>query len=250
MRSWLLAASALVLAFSGTVAPAAAQKSGGTLKFYHRDNPPSPSIHEEATVSAVNPFMSVFNNLVLFDQSKPQESLETIIPDLAESWNWSADKKQITFRLRQGVKWHDGKPFTSKDVGCTWDLLLGKAKEPLRLNPRQIWWHNIETIKADDDFSVTFALKEPQPSFLALLASGYTPVYPCHVSTRDMRAKPIGTGPFKFVDFRRNEHIKLVRNENYWKQGRPYLDGIEVRPDLQPRHAHPRLRLRRVRHDL
>src|SRR3954470_515653 len=110
MRRWLFKAGALALAaFTMGIPPAAAQRSGGTLKFYHRDNPPSPSIHEEATVSAVNPFMSVFNNLVLFDQAKPQESLETIIPDLAESWNWSADKKQITFRLRQGAKWHDGK---------------------------------------------------------------------------------------------------------------------------------------------
>ena len=67
--------------------PALAQKHGGTLKYYHRDNPPTTSIHEEATISTVNPFMAVFNNLVLFDQSKPREGLDTIIPDLAESWN-------------------------------------------------------------------------------------------------------------------------------------------------------------------
>ena len=117
--------------------PALAQKHGGTLKYYHRDNPPTTSIHEEATISTVNPFMAVFNNLVLFDQSKPREGLDTIVPDLAESWSWSEDGKRITFKLRQGVKWHDGQPFTSKDVGCTFDLLLGKAKDGLRLNPRQ-----------------------------------------------------------------------------------------------------------------
>src|ERR1700694_5584070 len=81
-------------------APAAAQKQGGTLKFYHRDNPPTTSIHEEASVSTVNPFMAVFNNLVLFYQTKPSNSLETIVPDLAESWSWNTDKKQVTFKLR------------------------------------------------------------------------------------------------------------------------------------------------------
>jgi peptide/nickel transport system substrate-binding protein len=173
--------------------------------------------------------MAVFNNLVLFDQGKPANSLDTIVPDLAESWTWSADGKQVAFKLRQGVKWHDGKPFTAKDVGCTFDLLLGKAKEPLRLNPRQVWYHNVADVRLDGDFQVTFELKEPQPSFLALLASGYTPIYPCHVSPREMRSRPIGTGPFKFVEFRRNEVVKLARNPDYWKKDRPYLDGIEVR---------------------
>jgi peptide/nickel transport system substrate-binding protein len=208
---------------------ALAQKQGGTLKFYHRDNPPTASIHEEATVSTVNPFMAVFNNLVLFDQNKPSNSLDTIVPDLAESWSWSDDRKRVTFKLRQGVKWHDGKAFTSKDVGCTFDLLLGKAKEGLRLNPRQVWYHNVANVRLDGDYEVTVELKEPQPSFLALLASGYTPIYPCHVSPREMRTKPIGTGPFKFVEFRRNEVIRLARNPDYWKKGRPYLDAIEVR---------------------
>jgi peptide/nickel transport system substrate-binding protein len=208
---------------------ALAQKHGGTLKFYHRDNPPTASIHEEATVSTINPFMAVFNNLVLFDQNKPSNSLDTIVPDLAESWSWSDDRKRVTFKLRQGVKWHDGKPFTSKDVGCTFDLLLGKAKEGLRLNPRQVWYHNVANVRLDGDYEVTVELKEPQPSFLALLASGYTPIYPCHVSPREMRTKPIGTGPFKFVEFRRNEVVRLARNPDYWKKGRPYLDAIEVR---------------------
>ena len=212
-----------------TALPAAAQKQGGTLTYYHRDSPPTASIHEEATISTVNPFMNVFNNLVLFDQSKARESLDTIMPDLAENWWWDETGKRITFKLRQGVKWHDGKPFTAKDVGCTFDLLLGKAKDGFRLNPRQVWYHNVENVRLEGDFQVTIELKEQQPSFLALLASGYSPIYPCHVPQRDMRTKPIGTGPFKFVEYKRNEGIKLVRNPDYWKKGRPYLDAIEVR---------------------
>ena len=72
-----------------------------------------------------------------------------------------------------------------------------------------------------------FNLKRPQPALLALLASGYTPIYPCHVSPAEMRTHPIGTGPFKFVEFKANESIKLTRNPDYWKKGLPYLDGIE-----------------------
>src|SRR5262249_14463599 len=77
------------------------------------------------------------------------------------------------------------------------------------------------------DDEVAFHLRRPQPALLALLASGYSPIYPCHVSARDMRIKPIGTGPFKFVEFKQNESIKIARNPDYWKKDRPYLDGIE-----------------------
>ena len=82
--------------------------------------------------------MGVFNNLVMFDQHVPQNSLQSIVPDLATGWSWNEDGTELTFRLRQGVKWHDGKPFTAKDVECTWDLLTGKASDKLRVNPRKI----------------------------------------------------------------------------------------------------------------
>ena len=85
------------------------------------------SLHEEATGAALRPMMGVFNNLVMYDQHVAQNSPDSIIPDLATSWTWSEDGKELTFPLRQGVKWHDGKPFTAADVKCTWDLLLGKS---------------------------------------------------------------------------------------------------------------------------
>ena len=129
--------------------------------------------------------------------------------------------------MHQGVKWHDGKPFTAADVKCTWDLLQGKAKEKLRLNAREAWWDNLDDVTADNDYQATFHLKRPQPSFLAFLASGFTPVYPCHVSPAQMRQHPIGTGPFKFVEFKPNQSIKVTKNPDYWKKGLPYLDAIE-----------------------
>ena len=220
-------AAALLLLAAMSGGGAQAQKSGGVLRIYHRDSPASMSIHEEATNSVVIPMMAVFNNLVLYDQHKAQNSLDTIVPDLAESWSWSEDGTRLTFKLRQGVKWHDGKPFTAADVKCTWDLLTGRAAERLRLNPRKSWWGNVAEIATDNPAEATFVLKRPQPAILALIASGYTPIYPCHVPPRDIRQHPIGTGPFKFIEFKPNERIKLVRNPDYWKPGRPYLDGIE-----------------------
>jgi peptide/nickel transport system substrate-binding protein len=207
--------------------PAMAQKPGGTLHIYHRDNLPSGSIHEEATISTVGPFMAVFNNLVVYDQNKPLNSPETIVPDLAESWAWDATNTKLSFQLRRGVSWHDGKPFTAKDVQCTWNKLLGKDPDEFRKNPRAIWWHNLKEVTVNGDYEATFVLNRPQPSFLSLFASGYTPVYPCHVSNKDMRTHPIGTGPFKFVDFKRGQSVTFVRNPAYWKPGKPYLDGIE-----------------------
>jgi peptide/nickel transport system substrate-binding protein len=226
MRGWivpLIAAGAALAMADGAMA----QKSGGILRMYFQDNAPSASIHEEATTSTVVPFMPVYNNLVLFDQEQPRNTIDTVKPDLAESWHWSEDGKQLTFKLRSGVKWHDGKPFTAKDVKCTFDMVRGVSSAKLRKNPRKIWYSNVQDIEVKGDHEVTFHLGRPQPSLLMLLASGYSPVYPCHVSPADMRTKPVGTGPFKFVEFKRNEHIKLARNPDYWKPDRPYLDGIE-----------------------
>jgi peptide/nickel transport system substrate-binding protein len=207
--------------------PALAQKPGGILRVFHRDSPASMSILEEGSISAIMPMMGVFNNLVLFDQHVPQNRAESIVPELATSWSWSEDGTELSFKLRQGVKWHDGKPFTAADVKCTYDLLTGKAKEKLRLNYREAWFHNIDSTTTAGDNEVTFHLKRPQPALISLLASGYSPVYPCHVSAREMRSHPIGTGPFKFVEYKPNQSIKVERNPDYWKPGRPYLDGIE-----------------------
>jgi peptide/nickel transport system substrate-binding protein len=191
------------------------------------------SILEEASISTVMPVMGVFNNLVLYDQHQKKNSLQSIAPDLATSWAWNEDGTALSFRLRQGVKWHDGKPFTTNDVVCTWNLLLGKAKDKLRTNPRKSWYQNVSEVTANGDYEAIFRLRRPQPSLLALLASGYSPVYPCHVTARDMRSHPIGTGPFKFVEFKPNERMVVNRNADYWKPGRPYLDGIEytILPD-------------------
>src|SRR5436190_2229841 len=166
------------------------------------------STHEEVTRAAVNVLMPVFNNLVLFDQEKAQNTIDTIKPDLAESWAWDPEKTALTFKLRRGVKWHDGKPFTAADVKCTWDLLQGKGTEKFRLNPRKSWYRNLNEVTTNGDSEATFHLKQPQPYLLVLLASGVSPVYPCHVRPAQMRQHPTGTGPFKFIEYKPNEYIK------------------------------------------
>src|SRR5437016_9527158 len=147
--------------------PSSAQKSGGILKVYFFDSPASMSIHEEATFATLGPMMGVFNNLIMYKQDVPLASLESIVPDLASEWSWDEDKTALTFKLRQGVKWHDGKPFTANDVKCTWDMLQGKSADKLRLNPRKPWYLNLEEVVTNGDLEVTFRLKRPQPAFVA-----------------------------------------------------------------------------------
>src|SRR4051812_15787176 len=226
-RRLLWAAGFVALSVVASLVPALAQKPGGVLRMPMITSPASMSIHEESTIASLGPMMGVFNNLVMFDQHIPQNSLSSIVPDLAESWTVNEDGSALTFKLRQGVKWHDGKPFTANDVRCTWELIAGNAPEKLRVNPRKSWYRNLDAVTVDNDNQVTFHLKRPQPSFIALLASGWSPVYPCHVAPAQMRRQPIGTGPFKFVEFKPNESIKIVRNKDYWKKDRPYLDAIE-----------------------
>src|SRR5947209_13600954 len=141
-----LAASGALLLVVCASSAAPGQKSGGILKVSHFDSPASMSLHEEATVAALRPMMGVFNNLVMYRQDVAQASMKSIVPDLATGWSWSEDGTELTFPLRHGVKWHDGKPFTAADVKCTWDLLQGKASDKLRLNPRKGWYSNLEEV--------------------------------------------------------------------------------------------------------
>ena len=191
----LTAATAIAAILTGGDT-ALAQKRGGVLKMYNPDSPPTMSMLEEATLGSQAPMMGVFNNLIMYDQHVPQDRLSAIVPDLATGWSWGEDGKELTFPLRQGVKWHDGKPFTAADVKCTWDLIMETGSDKLRFNPRKSFYKNVAEVTTNGDYEVTFHLKQPQPGFLNLLAGGFAAVYPCHVPAAQMRQKPIGTGPF------------------------------------------------------
>jgi peptide/nickel transport system substrate-binding protein len=141
---WIYAATAGLLASLLLCQPALAQKSGGILRMPSGDSPASMSIHEESTIATLGPMMGVFNNLVMFDQHVEQNSLQSIVPDLAKSWSWNDEGDVLTFTLRGGVQWDDGKPFTARDVQCTWDMIIGKSSEKFRINPRKSWYRNLE----------------------------------------------------------------------------------------------------------
>ncbi len=183
MRSVRTLAAAM-LSLLAALSPAhAAEKQGGILRIYHRDSPGSASIHEGATYSVNVPFMPVFNNLVRLRSERSRRTAWTRSSRTSPtSWAWSSDNKTLTFKLHQGVNWHDGKPFTSADVKCTFDMLMGKSPQKFRQNPRKSWYDQVNDVTTNGDYEVSFHLKRPQPALLALLASGYTPVYPCHVS--------------------------------------------------------------------
>jgi len=236
MRRFHLLAAALGLALTASVAvsgvgPATAQapKPGGTLNVMLREDLPQGfAVHETSTYSTSFPSLPCFNNLVFFDQAKPTESLDTIVGDLAEKWSWQDNYKNLVFFLRKDVKWHDGKPFTSKDVKFTFDILREAPDAPakLRINPRKDWYANVEHVEAPDAHTVVFRLKRPQPSLLMMLASGYTPIYAAHVPPAQYRTTCVGTGPFKLKEWRKGEFVEYVKNPDYFVKGRPYLDGL------------------------
>ena len=227
--SFVVVSLALVIAF-GTPAISQTPKAGGTLNITQREDLPQGfAIHETSTISTVWPAMPCLNNLVLFDPLKKTESLDTIIGELAEKWSWQDNYRNLVFFLRKGVKWHDGQPFTSKDVKYTFDMLREAPDAPakLRINPRKDWYTNVQTIEAPDPHTVIFHLKRPQASLLMMLASGYTPVYAAHVPPANYRTACIGTGPFKLKEWRKGEFVEFVKNPDYFVKGRPYLDGLK-----------------------
>jgi peptide/nickel transport system substrate-binding protein len=151
-----------------------------------------------------------------------------VVPILATSWQASADGKTVTFKLREGVKWHDGKPFTSADVQYN-ALELWKK----HLNYSTALQQNLVAVDTPDAHTAIFRYSAPMPLNLLLrsLADlGY--VVPRHVFEgtnvleNPANTAPIGTGPFKFVEYKRGEHIIVERNPNYWRKGFPYLDRI------------------------
>jgi peptide/nickel transport system substrate-binding protein len=222
---------ALVLVLVSASGPALGQapKSGGVLMVAQReDTPQGFAIHESSTVSTTWPAMPCFSNLVLFNPLKPQESVDTVIGELAEKWSWQDNYRNLVFFLRKNVKWHDGQPFTSKDVKFTFDMLreAPDATGKLRINPRKDWYANVHNVEAPDPHTVVFHLKRPQPSLLLMLASGYTPIYAAHVPPAQYRTGCIGTGPYKLKEWRKGEFVEYVKNPDYFMKGRPYLDGI------------------------
>lgn len=172
---------------------------------------------------------NIFNRLV---KSTLDNSIQ---PDLAYDWEFSEDGKQLTFYLRENVKWHDGEDFNSDDVVWTFNkILAGDAYQSGTLS-------NVESVEAVDDYTVTFNLKTPDASIMSVLSWLGVWIMPEHIYNTDVdwseneaNWHPIGTGPFKFVEYQTGVSIKLEAFDDYWG-GRPYLDTliISIIPDAE-----------------
>src|SRR6185503_6910451 len=147
----------------------------------------------------------------------------------------SPDRLTYTFRLRDGVKWHDGKPFTSEDVKFSIESIV----RPFHSRGRT-YFGEVTAIETPDPRTVIFKLKTPVPYFLKAFQAGESPIMPRHGFTEDeisgnrirqakIMQQPIGTGPFKLKEWQRGSHIIFERNPDYWKAGRPYLDQLVLR---------------------
>jgi len=176
----------------------------------------------------------VVEGLVEYDESfKP-------VPALAESWEQSPDGKTITFHLRRGVSWHDGKPFTAADVQYT---VLEVIK---KVNPRAgTAYRAVEAVDTPDSHTAIFRLSEPSPAIWAVLSSAEAPILPRHLYegtpplANPWNSKLVGTGPFVFKEWVRGDYVLVERNPTYWRKDRPYLDRIRFRtiPDPGARAA-------------
>ena len=175
----------------------------------------------------------MFNGLVGMDQNLNP------IPELASSWTIEEDGALYRFTLKDGVTWHDGVAFTSRDVKFTFEELLLKFHGRTRASIRP----NLAGIDTPDERTVVFRFREPYAPLLSQLDVTEAPILPSHVyagsdpERNPANLRPIGTGPFKFGSFNQNSDLTLVRNPAYFKPGLPYLDTVKMRiiPDAAAR---------------
>ena len=171
---------------------------------------------------------SAYNTLLTLDTY--QES-KILVGGLAESWDVSSDGTKFTLHLRKDVKWHDGMPFTSKDVIYSYGLYSGDAPWPQR-EPQVAWYtENLVSKTAPDDFTVVLETRNPSASFVTRMTYYQLLMQPSHMTLEELITNPVGTGPYMFDTFQRDISSEWVRNPNYWDKdsaGRqlPYLDKM------------------------
>src|SRR5688572_32950032 len=221
----------LVLALLVAAAlPVAAQdkpRAGGELVFVVPSEPPSYDAHQEETFGIIHPVAPHYNTLMRVD---PNDKTGTKpVGDLAESWTISRDQLVYTFKLRQGVKFHDGSEMTSKDVKASYDKILTPPAGTKSL--RAVAYSVVKSVEAPDATTVRFTLKWPESSFLLNLASPWNWIYKADIIAKDPNwymKNVMGTGPFTFVEHVKGSHWVGKKNTDYWDKGKPYLDGFRA----------------------
>jgi len=213
---------------------AMAQEAGGNLVYIVQPEPPSlaPYLSTSGPIGLVAP--KIYQGLLDYDLEL------NIVPELAESYEISDDGLTVTFNLQKGVTWHDGQPFTSADVQFT---IMDVLKKFHPRGPNS--FKEVSEIQTPDEHTAIFKLDRPAPYMMRAFAGYESPIVPKHLlEGKDIREaelgnNPVGTGPFKFVEWKKGQYIRLEKNENYWKEGLPYLDRIVARiiPDASTRTA-------------
>jgi peptide/nickel transport system substrate-binding protein len=228
-----LSEAAIPTTFDGSTftlrAPEPNPKSGGVLRYGVVSAPAHFDIHQSGTVSNMGTQGCMYDNLI---RRNPLDSGQTIIPDLAHSWEIAKDGKRYTFFLRQGVRFHDGAELTADDIKATFSRIVWPPKGVSI--PRTPLFATVSEIKVRDRYTVEFILSEPRPiSFImGALASGFNVIVrkqtleDNNYNLRQVMAYP-GTGPFRHVKRVDKEVWVMEKNPDYWNAGLPYLDGIE-----------------------
>jgi peptide/nickel transport system substrate-binding protein len=209
-----------------TTAFAAAQpKRGGVLKAGMSADPSALDPHKSTDTTTRNIFENVYDTVVAFDQDT------NIVPSLAEKWE-NPDPTTYIFHLRKDVKFHTGDPFTAEDVVFS----LGRIRNPNTGSPYAANFAAVESVTAQDLYTVVLKLKEPFAPLLNTLARTFIAMMSKKALGEggDASKTIVGTGPFKFVEFIPGQRLRLVRNEHYWRTGLPYLDGIDFIPFPDP----------------
>jgi peptide/nickel transport system substrate-binding protein len=207
--------------------PSTAQqpRRGGILTFVVSAEPPSFDAHREATFALIHPIRAHYNLLVKFDLP----NYPKVIPDLAESWTIAPDGLLYTFKIRRGVRFHDGSPLTARDIKASFEKIIFPTGDVVSI--RQASYDMVDKIEAQTPTTVVFRLKWPSGSFLQNLANPYNWIYKADLLQKDphwYERNVMGTGPFKFVEYVRGSHWVGVRNEDYFVKDRPYLDGYRA----------------------
>jgi peptide/nickel transport system substrate-binding protein len=226
----LLALSAVLLLTGLLLLPAFAQdkpRSGGELVFVVPSEMPSYDAHQEETFGLIHPTAPHYNTLLRVDPG--DKSGTKPVGDLAESWTVSKDGLTYTFKLRKGVKFHDGSEMTSKDVKASYDKIIAPPSGVKSL--RKEMYDSVKAVETPDANTVVFRLKRAESSFLLALASPWNWIYKADILAKDphwYEKNIMGTGPFTFVEHVRGSHWVGKKNPNYWDKGKPYLDGYRA----------------------
>ena len=191
---------------------------GGTLTFGMRKTITNINPHKWTRIGSFWITNTFLEGLVGLD------SKGNVAPVLAESWDLSKDEKVYTFRLRKGVKFHNGREFEAQDVKWNLENMMDRKVDSQRVNELE----RIDSIELLDRYTVRVNLKEPFAPFLVVIADAYVPMIPKE-SWPTADSKPVGTGPFQFSEYFPGNYIKLKRFPEYWQKGIPYVDELIIR---------------------